>query len=206
MEHTVKNTSNEAVGTVNLDDSVFGQERRLDLIAAMVRYQRAKRRAGSASTKTRSQVAGGGSKPYRQKGTGNARQGTVSAPQYRSGGVVFGPHPRDYAHKMPKKMRKKALKSALSGKREDGEMVVLDGLSLDGPKTKRMRSVLSVLDAGKSTLVVLAENDANVELSARNLPGVTVMRSEGVNVYDLLRHETFLITQDAVKMLEGRLV
>ena len=165
----------------------------------------AKRRSGTASARTRSQVQGGGRKPYRQKGTGHARQGTIRAPHYRGGGVVFGPIARDHAVRMPKKVRRLALTSALSEKVGSGNMTILDSLDLDVPKTKTIKGILDALEAGRSTLLVIPEENQNLELSARNLPGVTVMRSEGVNVYDLLDHENFVILESAVRKLEERL-
>lgn len=205
MDYSVKDISNAIVRTIELNDSVFGQEVRPDLIAEMVRYQMAKRRAGTASTKSRSEIRGGGRKPYRQKGTGHARQGTIRAPHYRGGGTVFGPKPHSHAVGMPKKARRKALRSALSERAGTGTMVILDALSLEAPKTKAMQGILGTLETGRTTLLVLSADDRNITLSARNLPGVTVMQSEGVNVYDLLRHESFIITEDAVKKLEERL-
>jgi large subunit ribosomal protein L4 len=205
MEFSVKDIQNQPVRTIELRDEVFGHKVRPDLIAMMVRYQLAKRRKGTSSTKTRSEVRGGGRKPYRQKGTGNARQGTIRAPQFRKGGVVFGPTPRDHSHKLPKKVRRKALLSALSEKATTGEMIILDTLELEAPKTKTAAQILSRLETGKTILIALPEENENVRLSVRNIPGVTLMRTEGVNVYDLLRHETFLVTEQAVRMIEERL-
>lgn len=205
IEYPIKNTENEEIGKAELQDSVFGREIRGDLLAMAVKYQMAKRRQASANTKGRAEVAGGGKKPYRQKGTGNARQGTVSAPQYRGGGVVFGPKHRISKFKLPKKMRRLALMTALSSKQASGELILLDQLIVEDVKTKAMRLILDGLDASKSSLVVLTESDRNIELSARNLPGITVLSTEGVNVYDLMAHEKLVMTDAARKKLEERL-
>lgn len=205
MEFSLKDAQNNHLRTIELSEALFGREVRGDLLARMVNYQLAKRRSGTASTKGRSQVSGGGRKPYRQKGTGNARQGTIRAPQFRTGGVVFGPLPRSYAHKMDKKERRLALMTALSAKRAADEMVVVDSLGLSGIKTKAVKEILKALGAEASALIVVAEEDRTVELSARNLPGVKVLRLEGINTYDLLAHEKIILTEDAVKRLEERL-
>ncbi|MBF0294454.1 MAG: 50S ribosomal protein L4 [Magnetococcales bacterium] len=205
IEFSVVDASNQTLHAVNLSDHVFGCPVRGDLLTRVVHYQLAKRRTGTASTKRRSEVHGGGRKPYRQKGTGNARQGTTRAPQFRTGGVVFGPHPRDFAVKMNKKERQLGLRTALSAKREAGEMIVLGEFGLVGIKTKPMLEILTRLNAARSALVVLHEADMLVELSARNLPGITVMQVEGVNVYDLLVHEKLILTEAALAKLEARL-
>lgn len=205
MELSLRDANNREVRTVGLNDAIFGVEPRADLIAMTVNYQLAKRRSGTADTKTRREVAGGGRKPYRQKGTGRARQGTMRAPQFRGGGVVFGPHPRDYSFKLNKKVRRLALLSALSAKREDGDIILVEDFGLTEIKTKTMRSVLANLGVERSALIVLAEDDAIVILSARNLPAITVMRSEGVNVHDLLSHDKLVMTESALRKLEERL-
>ncbi|MBF0145205.1 MAG: 50S ribosomal protein L4 [Magnetococcales bacterium] len=205
MEFSLKDTQNNHLRTIELSEALFGRKVRKDLLARMVNYQLAKRRSGTASTKGRSEVRGGGRKPYRQKGTGNARQGTIRAPQFRTGGIVFGPQPRSYAHKMDKKERRLALMTALSAKHAAGEMVFVEKLALPEVKTKAMKAILTALDAGHTALIVVAQEDRNVELSARNLPGVKVLRLEGINTYDLLAHEKVIITEDAVKRLEERL-
>ena len=206
IELPVLDTGNRAVRQVAVPEEVFGLEVRGDLLARAVNYQLTRRRGGNASTKGRSDVAGGGKKPFRQKGTGNARQGTVSAPHYRSGGVVFGPLPKSYATKLPKKVRLLALKSALSAKLGAGELIIVDQLNLAEVKTKAMRTILETLGIGRSALVVLSEENSNVALSIRNLPGMDVMRVEGVNVYDLLAHEKVVMTEDALGRLQERLV
>lgn len=205
IEFPVIDAANQKSHTVNLSEHAFGCKVRGDLLTRVVHYQLAKRRSGSASTRRRGEVQGGGHKPYRQKGTGNARQGTTRAPQFRTGGVVFGPHPRDYAVKMTKKERALGLRTALSAKREAGELIVLKEFGLTGIKTQAMLKILTSLNAARSAMVVLPESDANVELSARNLPGISVLRVEGVNVYDLLLHEKLILTEAALGKLEARL-
>lgn len=205
MEFSLKDMQNNHLRTIELPEALFGREVRGDLLTRMVNYQLAKRRSGTASTKGRSEVRGGGKKPYRQKGTGNARQGTIRAPQFRTGGVVFGPLPRSYAHKMDKKERRLALMTALSAKYAASEVIIVDNLVLAEMKTKVMRSVLAAMDAEKSALIIVVEEDRRVELSARNLPGVKVLRLEGINTYDLLAHEKVIMTEDAVKRLEEKL-
>ncbi|GAB0058017.1 50S ribosomal protein L4 [Candidatus Magnetaquicoccaceae bacterium FCR-1] len=197
--------SNESSRTVKLSSLGFGCVVRGDLLTRVVHYQLAKRRLGTASTKRRGEVRGGGHKPYRQKGTGNARQGTIRAPQYRTGGVVFGPHPRDYAVKMTKKERALGLRTALSAKREAGELIVVQDFGLERIKTKAMLEILKRIGADRSSLIVLPGIDANVELSVRNLPGVDVILVEGVNVYDILSHEKLVMTEAALAKLEERL-
>ncbi|NGZ05048.1 MAG: 50S ribosomal protein L4 [Magnetococcales bacterium] len=204
IEFPVIDAANQASHTVNLSELAFGTDVRPDLLNRVVHYQLAKRRLGTASTKRRGEVRGGGKKPYRQKGTGNARQGTIRAPQYRTGGVVFGPHPRDYSVKMTKKERALGLRSALSAKREAGELIILKEFGLSEIKTKTLLEILQRLQASQSVLIVLAELDPSVELSARNLPGVDVLPVEGVNVYDLLIHEKLLLTEAALVKLEAR--
>ncbi|MBF0157967.1 MAG: 50S ribosomal protein L4 [Magnetococcales bacterium] len=205
IEFPLKDTHNQHIRTIQLSDVVFGRPRRDDLLSLTVHYQLSKRRAGTASTKRRSEVAGGGKKPYRQKGTGNARQGTIRAPQYRTGGIVFGPHPRDYAFSLPKKVRKLSLQTALSLKRELNEITIIDGFHLTEIKTKLFSTMLGQLGVKNSALIVLAEQDDKVQLSARNLPGISVIRAEGVNVYDLLSHHTVILTEPALQRLEERL-
>lgn len=205
IEFPVIDAANQTSHTVNLSSHAFGADVRGDLLTRVVHYQLAKRRLGTASTKRRGEVSGGGHKPYRQKGTGNARQGTIRAPQYRTGGVVFGPHPRDFSVKMTKKERALGLRTALSAKREAGEMLVLKDFGLNEIRTKSLLSILTTLNAAHSVLIVLAERDERIELSARNLPGVDVILVEGVNVYDLLVHEKLLLTEAALVKLEARM-
>jgi large subunit ribosomal protein L4 len=167
--------------------------------------QRARRRRGTAATKTRSEISGGGKKPWKQKGTGRARAGSIRSPIWRGGGTVFGPHPRSYAYRLPKQARRTALISALSQRAQEGQVRVVDGLRLDAPKTKQLRETLGALGCAGSVLIVCAERDANLELSARNLPRVLVLPVIGLNVEDVLRHETLLVTRDALAAIEARL-
>jgi len=162
----------------------------------------ANQRQGTQSAKTRGEVRGGGRKPWRQKGTGRARQGSTRSPQWVGGGVVFAPKPRDYSYKLPKKIKRLALKSALSSKVQDNEIIVVDSLVLDRPKTKDMLQVLSNLKAGKKTLVVIPERDENVILASRNIPGVKTAYVNTINVYDILNCDSFLITKEAVNKVE----
>ncbi|MBB84565.1 MAG: 50S ribosomal protein L4 [Deltaproteobacteria bacterium] len=201
----VVNTQNEKAGEVSLSAAVFESEVKPHLLHAEVRRQLAERRAGTHSTKNRALVSGGGAKPYRQKGTGRARQGTTRAPQFQGGGVVFGPVPRGYAHKLPKKVRGAALKSALSQSLADSNLKVVDDLQVEGYKTKAVVGILGALGLEGTTLIVIDDANPTVEASARNLPGVTVVRAEGLNVYDVLRHKNLLITQAAVAKVEARL-
>ncbi|MGN7611632.1 50S ribosomal protein L4 [Magnetococcales bacterium HHB-1] len=204
MEVEVRNAGNETVGSVQLKEAVFGRRVRPDILAQAVRYQMAKRRSGTASTKTRSDVAGGNRKPYRQKGTGNARQGTIRAPQFRGGGVVFGPHPRDFSIKMPKKLRRLALLNALSSKAQEGALVVVRNFGLDRIKTKDMVARLKNLEVKGSALILTTKSDATLLLSVRNIPGVDVLHTDGLNVYDILWHETLIVTEAALKHLEEK--
>ncbi|MGB0619581.1 MAG: 50S ribosomal protein L4 [Myxococcota bacterium] len=201
----VVNTQNEKAGEVSLSAAVFESEVKPHLLHAEVRRQLAERRAGTHSTKNRALVSGGGAKPYRQKGTGRARQGTTRAPQFQGGGVVFGPVPRGYAHKLPKKVRGAALKSALSQSLADSNLKVVDDLQVEGYKTKAVVGILGALGLEGTTLIVIDDANPTVEASARNLSGVTVVRAEGLNVYDVLRHKNLLITQAAVAKVEARL-
>ncbi|MAG32052.1 MAG: 50S ribosomal protein L4 [Deltaproteobacteria bacterium] len=201
----VVNLENRKAGSVDLSSAVFESEVKPHLYHAEVRRQLAERRAGTHSTKNRALVSGGGAKPYRQKGTGRARQGTTRAPQFQGGGVVFGPVPRGYSHKLPKKIRRAALRSALSQSLQEGSIKVVDDLQIEGFRTKKIVEILGSLGLEGSTLIVIDEASPTVEGSARNLPGVSVIRSEGVNVYDLLRHQNMLITQAALEKLQARL-
>jgi large subunit ribosomal protein L4 len=202
----VVNLDNKKAGSLDLSSAVFEKDVKPHLYHAEVRRQLSARRAGTHSTKNRALVSGGGAKPYRQKGTGRARQGTIRAPQFAGGGVVFGPVPRGYAHNLPKKMRRAALLSALSQQFQDSTLTVVEDLQLETYNTKRVVEILSSLGlAADSTLIVIDEPNPTIEASARNLPGVSVIRSEGVNVYDLLRHKSVLMTKAAVEKLQARL-
>ena len=200
----VYSSSGDEVGKLELSDVVFGAEVKEHLLHQVVRYQLAARRAGTHKAKERSEVSGGGKKPFRQKGTGRARAGTTRSPIWRGGGVVHGPRPRSYAFKVNKKERTAALRSAISRRTEEGALVVLDGLAFDAPKTRDMADFVKRFEL-KGALVVLPEKDRNVLLSARNLPGVCVLPAEGLNVYDILRHPSLVMTSDAVKAVTERL-
>ena len=202
----VVNLENQKAGSLDLSSAVFESEVKPHLYHAEVRRQLADRRQGTHSTKNRALVSGGGAKPYRQKGTGRARQGTTRAPQFAGGGVVFGRVPRGYSHKLPKKVRAAALRSALSQRVAESTLTVVDELVVEGFQTKRVVAILAALGLdGGSTLIVVEDVNATVEASSRNIPGVSVVRVEGVNVYDLLRHKNVLITKAAIGKLEARL-
>ena len=183
---TLKNASGADAGTVELDDAVFGLEPNVPVMHQVVTAQLAARRAGTQSTKTRADVRGGGAKPYRQKGTGNARQGSIRSPQFTGGGVALGPKPRKYDQKTPKKMVKLAMRSALSDRAADGKVVVVDGWDLDTPKTKAAKQALEALQLDGQVLVVLGAGDENALLSFRNLPNVQVIMASELNAYDVL--------------------
>jgi large subunit ribosomal protein L4 len=202
----VVSAGNKKAGSVDLDPTVFEAPVRPHLFHAEVRRQLAKRRSGTHSTKNRAAVSGGGIKPWKQKGTGRARQGTIRAPQWAGGGIVFGPVPRSYEHDLPKKLRRAALRAALSHKLREGAITVLDAFGLEEYKTKRVAQLLRDLSlADAPVLIVIAAEDPHLERSARNLPGVSVLRVAGLNVYDVLRHARLLITKDAVAAIAQRL-
>lgn len=190
------------VGEIDLNDQVFGIEPNEAVVQQFVKMQLANKRAGTASTKTRAEVRGGGKKPWKQKGTGRARVGSSRNPVWRGGGIAFGPKPRDYSYKLPRKVRRLALKSALSSKVLDSNIIVVDVLSFDGPKTKLMVETLGLLNAGAKTLVVTADGDVNVYKSARNIPGVKSLKVDYINVFDVLKYDTLLMTKDAVARVE----
>ena len=200
----VYNLKKKKVGSADLSDADFGVEVKEHLFYSAVRYQMAARRAGTHSTKGRTDVRGGGRKPFRQKGTGRARQGTISAPHYRSGGVVHGPHPRSHAHKMPKKVRRAALKSALSRRAEENAVTVFDAFELAEIKTKAFVDVMKTFEMDE-VLLVLTELDDTVARSARNIPGVKVLPVAGLNVYDILDHKNLAFTSAAVEAVVARL-
>lgn len=197
---------NEQAGTIDLDPAVFEAEVKPHLFHAEVRRQLAARRAGTHSTKNRTAVSGGGAKPYRQKGTGRARQGTIRAPQFAGGGVVFGPVPRGHGHKLPKKVRRAALISALSARQQEDAITVVDALEFPEFKTRAIVDALAKLGlAGESVLFVTAGADEKLEGSTRNLRNVSSLRVAGLNVYDILRHTKLVFTKDAVTALDQRL-
>ena len=189
------------VGTMELNDAVFGVEVNDHLVHLAVVRQLANNRQGTQKAKTRSEVSGGGRKPWRQKGTGHARQGSTRSPQWTGGGVVFAPVPRDYSIKMNKKERRLALKSALTSRVQENKLIVLDELKLDEVKTKAMQAVLNNLNVSKA-MVVLAENDQNVVLSTRNIPNVITALPNTVNVFDILKYNTVILTKAAVATIE----
>ena len=198
---TVYNMEGNEVGTMELNDAVFGVEINEHLVHLAVVRQLANNRQGTQKAKTRSEVRGGGRKPWRQKGTGHARQGSIRAPQWTGGGVVFAPVPRDYEVKMNKKERRAALKSALTSKVQENKLVVVDSLALAEAKTKEMQKVLTNLKADKA-LVITAADDQNVAISARNIADVQTATVNTMNVYDVMKHNTVVVTKDAVASIE----
>jgi large subunit ribosomal protein L4 len=202
----VVTSENKKAGSVELSPAIFEAAVKPHLFHAEVRRQLARRRAGTHSTKNRASVSGGGAKPWRQKGTGRARQGTIRAAQWAGGGVVFGPVPRSHEHALPKKVRRAALRGALSHRLSEGGLTVVESLELEGYSTKRMAEVLGSLGlSGESVLIVIETASPTVERSARNIPGVDVLRAEGLNVYDVLRHEKLLMNRAALEAVERRL-
>ncbi|ACA42057.1 50S ribosomal protein L4 [Lysinibacillus sp. fkY74-1] len=199
---SVLSQTGASVGEIELNDAIFGIEPNEAVLFDAVVAQRASLRQGNHKVKNRSEVAGGGRKPWRQKGTGRARQGSIRSPQWRGGGIVFGPTPRSYSYKLPKKVRRLALKSALSAKVVEQNFLVLDALTLAAPKTKEFTKILKDLSLEKKSLFVTADLDENVALSARNIPGVTVLTANGINVLDLLGHEKVVFTKSAVEKVE----
>lgn len=189
-------------GEIELNDSIFGIEPNNNVVTDAVLMQRASMRQGTHAVKNRSAVSGGGKKPWRQKGTGRARQGSIRSPQWRGGGIVFGPTPRSYAYKLPKKVYRLALKSVLSQKVLDSALVVVDALSFDAPKTKKFKAVLNNLNVNEKTLVVLDDDNANAALAARNLENVTVMTAKGVNVLDVINNDKLVVVQSALAQVE----
>jgi len=189
-------------GSMELADEVFGVTANRGLMHEALVMQRANARQGTSNTKTRHFVSGGGVKPYRQKGTGRARSGTIRSPLWSHGGVVFGPHPRDYSFSMPKKAARLALLGVLSAKLKDGEMVVLDRLAVSEPRTKEAAALLNGLGLTGTTLVLTTGEDKNLYLAARNIPGVTVIRIDNINIYDLLRHKNLLADRETVEKLQ----
>jgi large subunit ribosomal protein L4 len=187
-----------------LKEEIFGVKSRPHLLHQIVVMQLANRRAGTAATKSKGFVSGGGKKPWRQKGTGRARAGSIRSPIWVGGGTVFGPQPRDYSYRLPRKARREALLSALSLKNRDGKILVLDRLELEEAKTKLMVKALADLKV-ESALIVIAQADEKIERAARNLPKVKVLRVEGLNVYDLVRYDHLIFTEGALKLLEERL-
>ena len=205
MKCPVTTLENTSAGEVELDEAVFGVPVRKDLLARMVNYQLAKRRQGTHKTKTRAEVRGSTRKIFRQKGTGRARAGNIRVAQRRGGGIVFGPQPRDHSTDLPKKVRRQALKSALSSKLADGKLVVLDAAKMESGKTKDL--ALRMKDLGWASTLVIdgGEVDQMFARAARNIPNVDVLPEQGANVYDILRRDTLVLTRDALQALEARL-
>ena len=198
----VYNIEGKKVGTLELNDAVFGVEMNEHLVHMAVVAQLANKRQGTQSAKTRAEVRGGGRKPWRQKGTGRARVGSSRSPLWIGGGVSFAPKPRDYSYRLPKKIRKLAMKSALTSKVNNDEIIVLDGLNISAPKTKEMINILSNLNADKKALIVMDERNDAVIKSARNIPGIKTTSVNTLNVYDILKYDKFIITKDAVQKVE----
>lgn len=199
---SVYNMEGKEVGTIELSDAIFGVEVNEHLVHLAVVQKLANKRQGTQKAKTRSEVSGGGRKPWKQKGTGHARQGSTRSPQWTGGGVVFAPAPRDYSFKMNKKEKRAALKSALTDKLQNNNLIVVDELKMDEKKTKRFAEVMVNLKATRKALVVLAEKDENVFLSARNLPEVKTAFTNTINVYDVMNARTLVLTKDAVTKIE----
>lgn len=205
MKASVKNLANQEVGSIELDETVFGLPVRKDILARMVNYQLAKRRAGTHKTKLIGDIAGTTKKPWKQKGTGRARQGSLRSPQFRGGAVIFGPVVRSHAFDLQKKVRKLALKTALSAKAAEGKLIVIDQAAIDEAKTKVLAERFAAL--GWSSVLIIDGQELNEGFAraARNLPKVDVLPQQGANVYDILRRDTLVLTQAAVECLEARL-
>ncbi|MED1915271.1 MULTISPECIES: 50S ribosomal protein L4 [Brevibacillus] len=196
------NQSGSQVGEIDLADSVFGIEPNSAVLYDAIVMQQASQRQGTHDVKNRSEVRGGGRKPWRQKGTGRARQGSIRSPQWKGGGVVFGPTPRKYGYKLNRKVRRLALKSALSAKVQSNEMLVLEALNIAAPKTKEMTVVLNNLKADRKVLIVTSEYDQNVALASRNIPGAKIVDAAGINVLDLVAHDKVIVTKEAIAKVE----
>jgi large subunit ribosomal protein L4 len=205
MQIDIVNIEGKKVGQADLADAVFGAKVKDYLLWEIVKAQQAARRAGTHDTKTRDEVRGGGKKPYKQKGTGNARQGSSRAPNHVGGGKVFGPHPRSYAYTVPKKVKRAALASALSLRAQEKKLVIVDALAFDAPRTKRLAGILKVLGADRA-IVVDGKGNTNLLKSGRNLPKTKVLAPEGLNVYDILNHTSLVIAAGAVKEVEARVL
>lgn len=200
---SVRNMTGETVSEIELSDDIFAITPNVGVMHQAMLRQMANARLGTAKTKTRGEVRGGGRKPWRQKHTGRARQGSIRAPHFKGGGVVFGPRPRSYEQAMPRKMRRLALRSAFSVKAGGNQLVVVDELSFAAPRTRDMLAVLGNLQVEPKTLILLPDRNVNVELSARNLPGVKTVRANAVSVVDLLQHDTVVLAVQSVEVIEG---
>ena len=198
----VVNMQGSPVGELELSEQIFGIEPNISVMHSAVVAQQANARVGTSSTLGRSEVRGGGRKPWRQKGTGRARAGTIRSPLWRGGGIVFGPKPRDYSKKLPKKVKRLALCSALSSKVNENSLIVVDQMSFDTPKTKDMVKFLEALKADKKALIVLESNDKNIQFSARNIQGVITARADSLNIVDILKHDVVVFTKAAVTRTE----
>lgn len=205
MQVEVKNLAGEAVGSAELSDAVFGVEVRQDILHRVVNWQLAKRRAGTHKVKGRSETAGTTAKMYRQKGSGKARHGSRRGAQFVGGGRIFGPTPRDHGFDLTKKFRALGLRCALSAKAKEGKLMLLDEVKAAEPKTKSVKVVLNQLGLSSALVVVAGEADRNFALASRNIPLIDLLAQEGANVYDILRHDMLVLTQDAAKLLEARL-
>jgi large subunit ribosomal protein L4 len=202
MQVSVRNMAGETVSEIELRDDIFGVEPHVAVMHQAVLRQLANARQGTADTKTRAEVSGGGRKPWRQKHTGRARQGSTRSPIWKGGGVVFGPHPRSYRMQMPRKMRRLALRSALSAKLADSGIVLLESLALEAPKTRGMLDVLGNLQVESSALILLPEHDVNVEQSARNIPDVKTLQATCLNVVDILKYDKLIMPVKALEVIE----
>jgi len=202
MRISVRNMTGDTVDEIELSEDIFGLEPHEAVVHQAVVRQLANARLGTSDTKTRSDVSGGGRKPWRQKGTGRARQGSTRAPHWRKGGIVFGPHPRSYRQRMPRKMRRLALRSVLSAKAKEESIVVLDELSMGQPATRDLLSLLERLGVRSSVLIMLAERDDNVERSARNIPDVKTIRADCLNVIDILNYEALVLPLSSLEVIE----
>jgi len=205
MKTAVKNLENKEVGTIDLSDDVFGVAPRRDILARMVNWQLAKRRAGTHKAKQIGDIAGTTKKPWSQKGTGRARQGSLRSPQFRKGAVIFGPVVRDHAHDLPKKVRQLALRMALATKQQDGKLIVLDAAKLDSHKTKDLAKKFTKLGLTSALIIDGANLDPNFSKAARNIPHIDVLPEQGANVYDILRRDVLVLTKNAVEQLQQRL-
>lgn len=198
----VLNMAGTETGTIDLNDAIFGIEPNQNAVHAVVKNHLANRRQGTQSAKTRGEVRGGGRKPFRQKGTGRGRQGSLTSPSHIGGGVVFAPKPRDYSYTVPKKVKRLALKSALSSKVKESEIIVIDSLEFSEPKTKEMIKVLANVKAAKKALIVTAEKNENVVRSAANIPGVKTSIVSAMNTYEIVNATSFIVTKDAVEKIQ----
>ncbi len=194
--------NNKSLGKIDLPDDIFGVTVRKELLHEVVHNHLANKRQGTASTRTRGMVSGGGKKPYKQKGTGRARAGSNRSPLWKGGGTVFGPHPRDYSYQLPKKVKWSALSSALSAKLADGEVIIIDNISVTEPKTKAVKGLLDNLGLKNNVLIIVPERNDAIELASRNIPKVNVARVNELNVYSILSHEKLLISKDAIEKMK----